>query len=216
MSTLQEFYSSVVIILLQGLKVTIYLSLISAVLTLVIGLIFGIVRGSNMPFIPYIVAAYVLVIRAAPPLILFFIIYYVLPFFGITLSAFSSAVLGLVLHQGAYMTEIFRSGFRSINKGQYEAAQALGFSFLQKMRYIVFPQALKIMLPALGGQMVLLVKDTALVSLIGLGELTRIGKQLVQRGENPFIIFGLVAAFYFVFCYPIINSAGRLETRNEY
>jgi ABC-type amino acid transport system permease subunit len=111
------------------------------------------------------------------------------------------------------MTEIVRGGIDSIDKGQFEASQALGLNYFQKMRYVVLPQAIKIMLPPFAGQMVLLIKATSILSLIGLTEVTRVGRQLAQRGENPFLVFILVGAFYFIICYPVIIISERLERR---
>jgi polar amino acid transport system permease protein len=195
--------------------VTLRLSIVGALISVAVGFVTGTLKSVRVPVIHLLISFYVAVIRGTPFLLIIFIIYYIFPYFGYTLSPFESAVLGLVIHQVAYITEIVASGLNAIDKGQHEAAQALGLNFLVKMRYVIVPQALKIIIPGLTGQLVLLVKDTSLVSLIGLAEITRVGRQLTQRGENPFIIFVLVAAFYFIICYPVIKVSERLERSSK-
>lgn len=202
---------TVLTVLGRAFLMTLGLSAVGALVAIILGFIIGTVKSVRVPILHWLVSIYVAVIRGTPFLLILFIIYYVLPFFGLMLSPFGAAIMGLVIHQVAYITEIVRSGLDSIDKGQHEAAQALGLNFAYKMRYIIFPQAFRVFIPGLTGQLVLLIKDTSLVSLIGLAEITRVGRQLTQRGENPFFIFVLVAAFYFIVCYPIIKASGRLE-----
>jgi His/Glu/Gln/Arg/opine family amino acid ABC transporter permease subunit len=199
----------------EAFLVTLQLSVVGALIAVCIGFVTGTIKSVRVPLLHLVISLYVAVVRGTPFLLIIFIIYYVFPFFGRTLSPFQSAVLGLVIHQVAYITEIVASGINAIDKGQHEAAHALGLGFFLKMRYVILPQALKIIIPGLTGQLVLLVKDTSLVSLIGLAEITRVGRQLTQRGENPFIIFLLVAGFYFIICYPVIKISERLERLNQ-
>ncbi|OCL25178.1 hypothetical protein U472_12470 [Orenia metallireducens] len=204
-------FERIIMQLVTGLYWTLCLSMAASILSLIVGFVAGLIKSINVPIITYVVNFYTYIVRGVPFLLLLFIIYYVLPFFNIRLSPFIAGVLSLVIHEGAYMTEIIRSGIESVEKGQHEAAHSLGLNYFQKMRYIILPQAIKITLPPLAGQFVLLIKSTALISLIGLTDLTRVGRQLTQRGENPFLIFFIVGIFYFIICYPIINISDRLE-----
>ena len=196
-----------------GFYWTIYLFLAASILSMIVGFFAGLIKSARVPVIHFLIDFYIVIVRGTPFLLVIFIIYYVLPFFNVRLSSFSAGVLGLIIHEGAYMTEIVRGGIDSIDKGQFEASQALGLNYFQKMRYVVLPQAIKIMLPPFAGQMVLLIKATSILSLIGLTEVTRVGRQLAQRGENPFLVFILVGAFYFIICYPVIIISERLERR---
>lgn len=196
-----------------GFYWTIYLFLAASIFSMIVGFFAGLIKSARVPVIHFLIDFYVVIVRGTPFLLVIFIIYYVLPFFNVRLSSFSAGVLGLIIHEGAYMTEIVRGGIDSIDKGQFEASQALGLNYFQKMRYVVLPQAIKIMLPPFAGQMVLLIKATSILSLIGLTEVTRVGRQLAQRGENPFLVFILVGAFYFIICYPVIIISERLERR---
>lgn len=214
MDSLAVVYTTIIIPLWRGIYWTLLLALWGSGVSLFLGFFLGIVKSLCIPVLKHLIMLYVFLVRGTPFLLILFIIYYVLPFFRISLSPFFSAVLGLVIHEGAYMTEIVSSGLESIDRGQHESSQALGLNLYQKIRYILLPQAIKIMLPSFAGQIVLLIKATALVSLIGLTELTRMGRLLTQRGENPFFIFGLVAVFYFVICYPVINIADKLERKS--
>jgi len=206
-------FDRVIIPLGTGFRYTIWLTLTASILSLLVGFFAGLIKSYRLPIIHYLITGYVTIIRGTPFLLVIFIIYYVLPFFNIMVSSFVSGILGLIIHEGAYMTEIVCGGIESIDKGQLEASYALGLNYFQKMRYVILPQAIKIMLPSLAGQTVLLIKATSIVSLIGLTEVTRVGRQLAQRGENPFLIFTLVGAFYFIICYPVINISDRLERR---
>jgi len=196
-----------------GFCYTIWLFLAASILSLLVGFFAGLIKNYRLPIIHYLITGYVTIVRGTPFLLVLFIIYYVLPFFNIMVSSFAAGVLALIIHEGAYITEIVCGGIESIDKGQLEASYALGLNYFQKMRYVILPQAIKIMLPPLAGQMVLLIKATSIVSLIGLVEVTRVGRQLAQRGENPFLVFALVGVFYFIICYPVIDVSDRLERR---
>jgi polar amino acid transport system permease protein len=213
MSEIVGIYDRMIVHLWTGFYYTIYLFLAASALSVIVGFLAGLIKSARVPVIHFLITIYITIIRGTPFLLVIFIIYYVLPFFDIRLSSFTAGVIGLIVHEGAYMTEIVRGGIESIDKGQFEASYALGLNYFQKMRYIVLPQAIKIMLPPFAGQMVLLIKATSIVSLIGLTEVTRVGRQLAQRGENPFLVFILVGAFYFIICYPVINISDRLERR---
>jgi polar amino acid transport system permease protein len=199
--------------LLQGIYLTIYLSIAGMALSLAVGFVGGMIRSAKAPLLSPLLGAYVAFVRGTPFLLVIFIMYYVLPAFGLRLGALSAGVLGLVVHEGAYMTEIVKGGIDAVDRGQDEAAKALGLTYIQKMRHVILPQAVRLILPPLAGQFVLLVKATSVVSLIGITEVTRVGQQLTQRGEHTFITFGMVALFYFLVCYPLVKFSDRMERR---
>ena len=157
--------------LLQGAVITITVSLLAFVLACVRGLLLGLMRLSRLLPIRIMSAAYIQFIRGTPLLLQLFFIYYVLPYSGITLSPFASGVIGLTINYAAYMAEVFRSGIQAIAKGQWEAAFAVGMSRRLLMRRIVMPQAMRIILPALGNFFVSIFKDSALVSVLTLRDL---------------------------------------------
>ena len=199
--------------LIQGIYLTLYLSIAGMVLSLLVGFIGGMIRSARVPLLSALWGVHVALVRGTPFLLLIFIIYYVLPAFGLRLGAQSSGVVGLVLHEGAYMTEIVKGGIDAVDRGQDEAAKALGLTYMQKMRHVILPQAIRLILPPLAGQFVLLVKATSVVSLIGITEVTRVGQQLTQRGEHTFVTFGMVALFYFLICYPLVRFSDQMERK---
>jgi polar amino acid transport system permease protein len=131
--------------------------------------------------------------------------------FDILLPKLATGIICLALHCGAYFGDIIRSSLESVPKGQAEASESLGLNTYQKVRYVIFPQAYRISLPPIAGQTVLLVKFTSQVSLIGIMEVVRIAKTHMQVNQQPFLTFSLVAAFYFIICYPMVWFTDRLE-----
>jgi polar amino acid transport system permease protein len=199
-------------LLFEGFIVTLYISLVGLALSLLLGLIIGIIRYLRIPILNSLSIAYIDVMRGLPFLMVLYIVYYLLPIlFGIILPKLTTGILCLTLHCGAYFSDIFRSSLESVPKGQSEASESLGLSTYQKIRYIIFPQAYRISLPPLAGHTVLLVKFTSQVSLIGIMEITRIAKIHMQVNQQPFLTFSLVAAFYFIICYPMVWFTDRLE-----
>ncbi len=148
---------------------------------------------------------YVWLIRSTPLLVQLFLIYYGLPQFGIDLSPFVSGVLGLALNVGAYNAETIRAGIQSIGKGQTEASLSIGMTSAQTMRYIILPQALRIIIPPLGNNFIILIKDTSLVSTITLVELTMKTQQLVGSTYKPFELYLAATVLY-----AILTSATAL------
>ena len=212
MSTVEEMISFLPR-LLEGTWVTISVSLISFVLALLVGLMFGVARMSRFWPIRFVAGVYVQFIRCTPLLLQLFFIYYVLPYSGITLSAFTSGVTGLTLNYGAYMAEVFRSGVQAIPKGQWEAGRSLGMSKSLLMRRIILPQALRIVIPALGNFFVAIFKDSALVSVITMRDLMFSGQLLAAATFKHFEIFALVGLLYFLISYPTAKLVDYVEGR---
>lgn len=199
--------------LLEGAWITITVSLASFLLAMLVGLLFGIARMSRLWPIRFLAGVYVQFIRGTPLLLQLFFIYYVLPYAGITLSPFASGVSGLTINYAAYMAEVFRSGVQAIPKGQWEAGRSLGMSGRLLMRRIILPQALRIVIPALGNFFVSIFKDSALVSVITMRDLMFSGQLLASATFKHFEIFALVALIYFLISYPTAKLVDYVEWR---
>ncbi len=199
--------------LLQGAWVTITVSLMAYALALIIGLLFGLGRMSRFWPIKAIATVYVQFIRGTPLLLQLFFIYYVLPYGGIVLSPFASGVSGLTINYSAYMAEVFRSGVQAIPRGQWEAGRSLGMSRRLLMRRIILPQAIRIVIPAIGNFFVSIFKDSALVSVITMRDLLFSGELLASATFKHFEIFTLVALIYFLISYPTWKLVDVVEAR---
>ena len=198
---------------LKGVWMTVAVAGLSLIFGTIIGFIAGIIRaGRNKPG-RIIVGLWVDLIRGTPFLVQIFVIFFILPGIGIELEAFPAAVIALTNLTASFITEIVAAGIIAVPKGQREAATASGLSHYQQLRFIVLPQAIRSILPPLVGQYVLLVKDSSVVSAIGVVDITRVGWLTVQRIPEGLMVFGLVGLLYFAICYPLINLSGFLERR---
>ncbi|MBM3106292.1 amino acid ABC transporter permease [Pseudomonas sp. P66] len=195
-----------------GLWTTVWISVASGVMGLIIGLFAGLCRLSNNPTLRDLSTVYVELVRGTPLLVQIFIFYF---FIGtvLNLSREFAGVAALALFTGAYVAEIVRAGVQSIAKGQGEAARSLGLSAGQSMRHVVLPQAFKRVLPPLAGQFISLVKDTSLVSVIAITELTKSGREAITTSFSTFEIWFCVAGLYLLINLPLSHMASRLERR---
>jgi len=196
-----EFLFDTTFILVQGLGPLAILTIGAFFLSLAIGIVGGTIGASRNRSMRIGIRIYVYIFRSVPFLIFVFLIFYGLPYCGIDVDPYTTAIIALGINHGAYMTEIMRGGLASFDRGQNEAAIALGFTFTQRMRKIVLPQVLLTITPSLVGQSILMVKDTSIISIIGISEVTRLGKEIVVRAHEPFLVFIVVAAIYFAVCY---------------
>lgn len=212
-----SFYFSELIgslpLFLKGLWVTISISALSLVAGSLLGFLLGIARSGKNKVLRSFIGVWVDLVRGTPFLVQIFIIFFILPELGIQLEAFAAAVIALSNLSACFICEIVSAGINDVQKGQKEAAISAGLSYFQQLRYVVMPQAMKLILPPLVGQFVLLVKDSAIVSAIGLLDVTRAGWLTVQRIPEGLMVFGLVAVLYFIICYPLIHLGMRLEQR---
>jgi len=206
-----EISARILPILLKGFANTLSYYAWSLLIGVAIGLVLGLTASSRFRVVRYPINLYIYIMRGLPFLIILFVMYHVLPYFGITLSATYAGILALSVHSGAYYTEIIRGGIDGVHRSQREAATALGLSSYHRMRHVILPQAMRLILPPLAGQMVLHFKDTAVLSLIAVPDVTTVGRQLMQANRQPFIVFGWVAAFYAAICYPMLKLALFLE-----
>ncbi len=199
--------------LAYGALVTLKFSILSTLFGLVIGTVFGIFRIVKNPVLNAISMAYVEVIRGTPLLVQIMIVYYGLPQAGITLPPDISGVLALSINSGAYIAEIIRAGIQSVPKGQMEAARSLGMTYVQAMRYVVLPQAFRNILPALGNEFIALIKDSSLLSVIAIAELTRVGMQIYAVTFNAWTPLLGVALFYLMMTLPLSRLVDYAQRR---
>ena len=193
--------------LLGGLKFTILLSVTAIVVAIVLGLLIALPGISKNKFAKGINWTYVELIRAIPLLVMILWVYYGLPqVAGISIGVFSAGVLALAISDSAFQAEIFRAGIQSIDRGQIEAADALGLTYFQRMRFIVLPQAIRRILPPLGNQLIYMLKMSSLISVIGMQELTRRANELVVTEYRPLEIYTFLVLEYLVLI--LIVSAG--------
>lgn len=196
------------LLFLKGFLPTLKLIPVALFFSVILGIIGGVIRTLRIPVLDKLILFYIGVMRGTPTLLLLFISYFVLPTGD---DPFYAATFALVLCHGAYMTEIVRGGLESVKKGQSEAAKSLGLSFIQRMYYIILPQAVLVIVPAVVGQLIILIKDTALASVIGYVEITRMGRNLTQTLFMPLPIFLYIGIYYFILCHSLKILANRIE-----
>ncbi|QHI73950.1 ABC transporter permease subunit [Aminipila terrae] len=197
--------------LLQGAWVTVKLFAFTLILSLPLGLPFAL--GSNSKFAPFrwISKTYIWIFRGTPLMLQLFFFYFFLPIvMNLRLDPFTTAVITFVLNYASYLAEIYRGGIESIDKGQYEAAQSLGLDRRQTMFGIILPQTIKRVLPAVSNEAITLIKDTALVSVISVGELLKASSSAANRDVNP-MAFAIAAVIYLIFTFILTLLTGYLE-----
>lgn len=200
--------------LIDGLLVTLQLTAISAVATLILALVTALLRLSNAIVGRGLAYGYVELIRNTPLLVQIYLLYFVFgPYLG--LDRFNTAVLALTLFQAAYASEVIRSGLNSINKGQFEACRTLGLSSFNTYRYVILPQVVKQTLPSLTNEVISLVKNTSIVSVMAIFDLTTEGRNIVSDTAMPFEIWFTVAAIYLLLTLTLSAIAAWLEQRAQ-
>jgi polar amino acid transport system permease protein len=194
--------------LVEGLWITIQISFIVIVIGSLIGFTVGMVRAERIPVLSLVFGGYIHVLRGTPFLVHLYVVYFLLPSTNISMlqfEAFTGAIIALSLYTSTYVAEIVRAAIEAVPRGQTEAARSVGMTKLQCLRYIVLPQAVKMMIPPMGGIYVIIIKGTSIVSVIGIAELVRAGEHAAQRHPSfLLVIYGLVALMYFLYCYPIL------------
>jgi len=200
--------------LLNGLLITLKISGFSAMLAFSIGIMLAFMRLSNYQFLKDIAIVYITIIRGTPLLVQIFIFYFIVATI-FDLERFLAGGLSLGIFFGAYIAEVIRGAIQSIDKGQYEAAKSLGMNYFQTMAYIVMPQALKRALPTLVGEMIALVKDSSLVSIISITDLTKVGREIVANTFSPFETWIIIAGMYFCITAILAYIGGIWEKKME-
>ncbi|MBU6136276.1 amino acid ABC transporter permease [Clostridium tertium] len=200
---------------LEGLKVTIEIFIITLILSIPLGGIIALGRISKVKILNSITGVYVLILRGTPLLLQILFIFFGLPLINISIPRFPAAILAMVLNYGAYFGEIFRAGILSIDKGQFEGAEVLGLSKKDTFFRIIMPQALKRIFPPVANEIITLVKDTALVYVVGLDELLKVAKIASNRLSSimPFVVIGVV---YLLFNGLITKVLESIEKRFSY
>jgi His/Glu/Gln/Arg/opine family amino acid ABC transporter permease subunit len=199
MLSLITMLNSFMPLLLQGLRITLVLWLIASAISFILGIVFGVLRSSvlRISYISVILDIITFVLRAIPFYVQLLIAYFVIPsLIHSDISAFTAACMSLGLCSAAYVSQIVRGGINAIPDGQWEAAKVLGYSTLDTVRFIIIPQAFKIILPALVGECDQLLKSTAIVSAIGVLELTGAGRNIIAQEMNPLTIYTVLAVVY--------------------
>ncbi len=198
--------------LLNGVIVTLEMALICLVTAMILGLLVALLKVAKIKVVSAIMSIYINIFRGTPLLVQIMVIFYAFPYLGLNLARWPAAILSLTLNSGAFIAEVFRGGIESIPKGQYEAAQSLGMSYTQTMSKIILPQAFKRSLPALTNCFVALLKDTSLVSVIGVVELLKQGRQLQtwQANATPLMAAAII---YFIVIWPFVKLSDTMEKR---
>lgn len=200
---------------LEGLKVTLEIFILTLVLSIPLGIVIALGRLSKIKVINKITSCYVLIMRGTPLLLQIVFIFFGLPNLNIVIDRFPAAIIAFTLNYGAYFGEIFRAGISSVDNGQYEASHVLGMSKRDTFFRIILPQAFKTVLPPVANEIVTLVKDTALVYVIGLDELLRVGKIACNRDSSllPLLIIGIV---YLILIGVLTKLLDNLEKKYKY
>ena len=200
--------------LISGITTTIYISLISIIISMLIGLVVTIPAIAKNKYLTYANIAYVEIVRSIPLLILILWVYYGLPILtGFSFSPFVSGIIALSISESAFQAEIFRGGINAVNKTQWEAATSLGLKFSQKLRFVILPQAFKVILPALGNQFIYVLKMSSLVSIIGIADLTRKANELVVSTYRPLEIYTFLILEYLILILVISYFVRKLEKK---
>lgn len=203
-------------LLLTGAVVTVEITALSVSLGFVIGMFVALANLSKVWVVRLLAKCYVDVIRGTPLLVQIFLIYFALPLLvGQRIEPFIAAVAACSINSGAYISEIFRSGIQSVDKGQMEAGRSLGLTWGQTMKEIIMPQAIKIIIPPLGNEFIAMLKDSSLVSVIGFEELTRRGQLIIAKTYGSFEIWTTVAIIYLIMTLSISRLVAYLERRNK-
>lgn len=229
-------YGRIFVFLQDGIRVTMSITVVSFLFILLVGLIGGLGRIAKNPLIQGIASIYVEVIRGIPLLVQLLFIYYASPILlrdigvkllgilpslanqliNIKLNPFGAAVAGLTICYGAYMSEIFRAGIESIPKGQMEAARSLGMSYFQAMRYVILPQAVRVILPPVGNEFVALLKDSSLVSVVAVADMTRRGREFMASTFMALETWMMVALLYLVMTLFFSRIVAYLERKTSF
>ncbi|WP_027185009.1 amino acid ABC transporter permease [Desulfovibrio inopinatus] len=205
-------YADLLMFLPDGILVTFKVTIYSMVLALCFGFIAGLGRISRNYWINLIASTYVEVVRGVPLLVQLFYLYYAMGQF-LRVDGIPAAVIAMSVCYGAYMAEIFRAGIKSINKGQTEAARSLGFNRTQTMMYVILPQAWRIILPPIGNEFIMLLKDSSLISILGIADLLRRGREFASTTFLYFDTYTMVALVYLLITLVLSKLVSTMEER---
>ena len=202
-------------LLFDGLKLTILVTLGTLVLSTILGLMLMMMRISNIRILKWIAITAINIIRGIPIIIVLFFIYFVMPDWGVSLSALQAGIIGLSISYSAYHAENFRAGIEAIDRGQIEAAQSMGMGWGLTMRRVLLPQAVKIVLPSYGNMMISTLKDSSQTSTITVAELALKGILIASATFQSGIVFALIALLYLAMSIPLTLLVAHLEKRGR-
>lgn len=205
-----SFLSKYYMFFLVGAKNTVIIAAFSVLFGVVLGTLLALMKQSKIRILKSLSSAYIEFVRGTPLLVQLFIIYYGLP---INLSAILAGIVALSLNSGAYVAEIIRAGIEAVDKGQIEAARSLGMNHIESMRYIIMPQALKNILPVLGNEFITIIKESSIVSVIGIPEIMYNAETVRGNTFKPFEPLLVAAVIYFVLTYSLSKLVRRFERR---
>ncbi|GAS96106.1 ABC-type amino acid transport system, permease protein [Mycolicibacterium canariasense] len=202
-------------LILRGAVVTVQICVLSVLFGGLLGLFIGLMAAGTVRTLRWISAVYVAVIRGVPVLLIIFFVYFGIPLLvpGSSLAEYWAAVIALSIFASAYVAELVRGSIQALPRGQIEAAEALGLSYVDRMRWVILPQAARVIVPPGVGFLVVLIKDSSLVAVIGLIELTRAANIVSSQTADPILAYTLVGAFYFAICYVLSALSRRYERR---
>ena len=206
-----------ILFLLSGFYITIFITFISIFFSLLIGLFVSLLSFTQNKYLNFVNLSYIELVRSVPILVLLLWVYYGLPIiFEINIGPFLAGIISLSLSDSAFEAEIFRAGIQSVNKGQKDAAKSLGLNKFQEFRLIIFPLALRTILPAIGNQFVYVLKMSSLVSIIGLADLTRKANELVVSVYRPLEIYTFLVFEYLILILFVSFLVRRLEKKLKF
>lgn len=210
-----EYILKLIPAMLSGLEITLSIFSLTLLFSIPLGILVAVGRLSKIKPLVKVIEFYIWVMRGTPLLLQIIFIYFGLPIIGITFERFPAAMIAFILNYAAYFGEIFRGGIESIDKGQYDAAKVLGFTPAQTFIRIILPQMIKIVLPSVANEVITLVKDTALVYVVGLGELLRSGK-IASNRDASLVPLVMVGVFYLALTWILTKLFQRIEKRYAY
>lgn len=208
-----SFLSKYYLFFLDGVKFTIMLAFFTVLIGFVLGVLLALMRLSNKKILNIISAAYIEFIRGTPILVQLYIVFYGLPHIGITLPDSVAGIVALSVNSAAYIAEIVRAGIQAVDKGQMEAARSLGMSHGMGMRFIIIPQAVKNILPALGNEFITVIKESSIASIIGIHELMYNADTVRGNIYKPFEPLIVAAVMYFILTFSLSKLVGAFERR---
>lgn len=214
-NTYSEITITVMPFLMRGFVETLRISFFALVAGSALGFTIGLIRSYKIPLIHSVLGIYIHFLRGTPFLVQLYMFYFMLPNTGIEWLSWDSqtaAFLTLTIYTSCYVAEIVTGAINSVARSQWEAASAIALNNYQTMRLIILPQALRLIIQPMSGVYVIIIKSTAIISVVGIAELTRQGEQLIISYPNHLLyIYGLIAAIYFLYCYPVLRFAKWLE-----
>ena len=200
--------------LMKGLQMTLLLTVVSLVIASILGILFGLCRVAHNAVLRAIGTIYVDIFRGTPLIVQAFFIYFGLPAaLDFRISAVTAGIITLSLNAGAYMAEIVRGGIESVDKGQMEAARSLGLPYKTAMAKVILPQAIRLMIPSIINQFIITLKDTSILSIIGINELTQSGKIIIARNLESFQMWLIVGVMYFIIIMILTKVSNRMERK---